>query len=275
MKLSDFATFLATRLLPVRAPLRSFDDGQLYISLTSHAPRFKYLDACLKSLLSQSLKPTGVLLWIEKKDLGRLPASVLRLRRKGLTILECENGLRSYCKIIPALERYPRAFLVTADDDYIYPRDWLAGLVEAYQPGQREVLCYRAHQIATADEKPDLFRAWSRTSPTGISSPLLFALGYGGVLYPPGILGPGATDRIFLDLSPTGDDIWLYFMARRNGATIRRIPGGRATRLPSANIASLKRINLAEDQAQHQRNLDAMVDRFGFPTDDNRQAIAS
>jgi hypothetical protein len=212
------------------------------------------------------MRATGTRLWVEHKDITHVPDKVWRLQEYGLTIATCENGLRSYSKIIPSLEAFPNSYIVTADDDYIYPRSWLSGLVDAANSAD-EVLCYRAHEILLDQNgNPKPFRTWSRTSAVGKSSKLVFALGYGGVLYPPGILGSSATDRLCLQLSPTGDDIWLYFMARMNGAVMRRIPGARAVRLPSADIQSLKEVNVANEQAMHQRNLDAMVERFGFPT---------
>jgi len=98
--------------------------GQLIVSLTSYPPRFATLDKTIKCLLRQTVKPDAIVLWIASGDRSKLPDAVTRLERDGLTIACCDN-LRSYKKIIPALERYPNAFIVAADDDlYIWPT-WL------------------------------------------------------------------------------------------------------------------------------------------------------
>ena len=51
-----------------------------------------------------------------------LPRDLLKLRSFGLTIDWCEN-LRSYKKLIPAIEKYPDDIIVTADDDVFYHAD--------------------------------------------------------------------------------------------------------------------------------------------------------
>ena len=43
------------------------DENHLIVSLTSYGKRLKWIAPCLDSLLSQSLKPTMVILWIRKR----------------------------------------------------------------------------------------------------------------------------------------------------------------------------------------------------------------
>ena len=69
--------------------------------------------------------------------------SVTRLRAYGLEIRFCEN-LRSYKKIIPALQEYPDAILVTADDDWLYTQDWLAGLWHPYERHPHDIHACRS-----------------------------------------------------------------------------------------------------------------------------------
>lgn len=74
---------------------------------------------------------------------SRPPPSVIRLRAYGLEIRFCEN-LRSYKKIIPALQEYPDAILITADDDWLYTQDWLAGLWCPYERHPHDIHAWRS-----------------------------------------------------------------------------------------------------------------------------------
>src|SRR5579864_6248399 len=90
--------------------------GTLVVSLTSYPPRFPTVALTLRCLLTQSIKPDHVILWIAHADEARLPPEVLALRALGLEIRSTED-LRSFKKIVPALRDFPDAFIVTADDD--------------------------------------------------------------------------------------------------------------------------------------------------------------
>ena len=108
--------------------------GRLVVSLTSYPKRFKGLATTLKTLLSQEVRPDFVVLWIYKDDAHLLPPNVLRLRSKGLSIRIVDVDMRSYLKLVPALAEFDDAYIVTADDDIYYPRDWLSMLVSAVKP---------------------------------------------------------------------------------------------------------------------------------------------
>src|SRR5690606_26871059 len=109
---------------------------------------YPHLHHALASLLNQDMAPDAVVLWLARHELAALPADILRM--EGLTVRQCDD-LRSYKKLIPALEHYPDAFVVTADDDLVYPRSWLRGLVEAYR-GPKEIMLRRGRLIKWREE---------------------------------------------------------------------------------------------------------------------------
>jgi hypothetical protein len=61
-----------------------------------------------------------------------LPERVRRLGRHSLTIRACDD-LWPHKKLVPALEAYPDAFILTADDDVIYSRGWVSAFVADYR----------------------------------------------------------------------------------------------------------------------------------------------
>lgn len=193
-------------------------DGHLVISLTSYAPRFKWLHLTIKSLLEQTVLPDKIILWVAKEEINKLPETVLDLDGK-IAIIPTED-LRSYKKIIPALSSYPDSHIVICDDDIYYPRRWLGELIG--EPHRKSILAHSVHRFHYwPNGKLASYSDWSFDVQDGKArqrSLDTIAVGVGGVLYPPGSLHPDVTNTsLFLKLCPGGDDLWLYVMARLNG----------------------------------------------------------
>jgi hypothetical protein len=245
-------------------PTKKFAEGKLVVSLTSYPARFATLALTLKCLLSQSLVPDEVILWIAENDREALPEAVSTLSGDGLSIRFCAD-IKSYKKIVPALEREPEAFIVTADDDVYYPETWLEELVAHHVPGERAVICHRAHEVRHfASGRPLPYVLWRLNTDT-TEGPHLFFIGCGGVFYPPGSLPPETTEEdLFMRLCPTGDDIWLNWMARRSDARVRKVPGRHRIR----NWRGSQRTALLYENVvggANERQLRAMIEAFGYP----------
>ncbi|MDQ3479320.1 MAG: glycosyltransferase family 2 protein [Pseudomonadota bacterium] len=196
--------------------------GKLLVSLTSYPARFETLPLTLRSLLRQNLHADEVILWIAHGDLALLPRQVRDLESAGLSIRGCDD-LRSYKKLIFALAENPGAFIVTADDDIFYPPTWLERLVEAFDPAQPAITCMRAHRLRSgADGSLAPYQSWGwevRDEASSRASVDILPTGNGGILYPPQSLHPDVLDReAFLQLAPTADDLWFYWMGRRAGS---------------------------------------------------------
>lgn len=238
-------------------------DRPLIVSLTSFPARFNVLHLTLKCLLSQTVKPDAVVLWIVHADGASLPHPVLALEHKGLTIRFCRDT-KSFKKIIPALSAYPDSFIVTADDDMFYPDNWLEALVTEYAGNRSEVLCHRAHKIRLNDDgRPLPYRDWEFETSCRSRSPLMFPTSGAGVLYPPGVFDLRVSDEaMFSSLCPTADDIWLYWMARLNGAVVRCIGSGRVAEWPNVEGPRLSRDNL---ELRNDLAIAQMIGHFGLP----------
>ena len=241
-----------------------FPYGELVVSLTSYPPRFATLHLTLKCLLTQTLRPHAVILWVAEQDLALLPDEVTRLASEGLSIRACAD-LRSYKKIVPALESYRGAFIATADDDLYYDENWLQQLAARHSPGGHDVICHRGHEIRHDPwGRPLPYLAW-RLNTGAAECANLFLTGCGGVLYPPGSLDNAATDRDgFMRFCPTNDDIWLYWMARRAGSAILKVPGRHRRHVwRGSQKQALLHVNVL--YGANDRQIRAMTDAFGYP----------
>ena len=238
--------------------------GRLVVSLTSHPRRFRTLALSLQALLQQTVRADHIILWVTCGDRRLLPTDVLDLQNAGVEIRTAED-LRSYMKILPALDAFPDAFICTADDDTYYWPTWLQELVDGYDWRDPTVTCQRAHGITVnADGRPNPYIQWRRhVRPRG-KAPHLFPTGCMGVLYPPGTLAHDAADRTAaLEQCPLADDVWLYWMGQRNGAHYKTV-GRRRRQItwPGSQRISLWSYNANGGNDRQIRNI---AEKYGYP----------
>lgn len=219
---SRFPNVTARKLHGLGAPL--------IVTLTSYPPRFPTLAPTLRSLLDQTVRADRTILWLAEKDLPQLPRDVVALKDFGLEIRTCAD-LRSYKKLIPALQAFPGAWFATADDDVYYRPDWLESLVGQAAANRRTVIAGRAH-LARLDGSGRFvpYLEWEMNT-HHLRSPLpetrMFPTGVGGVLYPPDAFADSVMDEdAFMRFCPHGDDIWFFWMARLAGTDQMRTPSG-------------------------------------------------
>ena len=236
---------------PIRRGPRHGLDRELVVSLTSYPRRFPTLHLTLRSLLSQSVSPDRLVLWIAHDDFAKLPPKVTNLVPRGLKIRGCED-LRSFKKIVPALKAFPEAYIVTADDDVYYPRRWLKGLVDAAMPGTSDIVAHTVRRPVYVESALAPIETWEMNavdSATQRASDDLFPVGVAGTLYPPSAFHPEVSDsEVFTKLCPTCDDSWFAWMARRQGTLVRRSASPKWTRFiawSGTNAGSLAAENFA------------------------------
>ena len=198
----------------------------LIISLTSYPARIKTVNQTIESLLNQTHKADKVILWLAPEQFPNresdLPQQLLDLRDKGLTI-DWYHDIKSYKKLIPALQKYPDATIVTTDDDVIYDKD----MFESYKIEPNAIHCHRAHLITMSGRKINKYNdfVWTNKLPRHLESDYkLFFTGVGGVLYPPRCLHNNVLNETeFMSLCPHGDDIWFWGNAVLNTTKIKLI----------------------------------------------------
>lgn len=218
--------FFKRMLILTIKPLKNRDGtGRYIISLTSYGDRVAdTAPYTIITLLNQNFKANKIILWIGEKDKKNISPLLEKLTKKGLEIRICED-IRSYTKIIYSLETFPDDYIITADDDIFYPKDWLERLVTESKRNSKKIITNRAHGIKTDENhnplnyndwhyciKPEKYFTIEKHSPFSI-----FPTGVGGVLYPPKCFYKDITNReLFKKLAPFADDVWLWAMAITN-----------------------------------------------------------
>ena len=244
--------------------LQSQSGLPLVISLTSYPRRFLTLERTIKSLLVQTVEKKRVILWIAYPDVTLIPSSVVRLKQDGLEIREIDDYC-SHKKYLGAFRDFPDHAILLCDDDTDYWPSWAEELLAASHTFPDSICCHRAHQILLdADGLPQPYHQWLQKLDKTAQGPLIFATGMGGVLYPPHSLHPKALDsRTAIRLCPTGDDIWLYWMARLAGREFRQIgPRRQFAQWAGSQRNALWRINNGRESG-NDKQISGMIKAFG------------
>ena len=208
------------------------DDNSYIISLTSIPSRMDSVHVVIESLLSQKHKPEHVILWLSEHDRNgnkildrnKIPAFLKKQTKRGLLIKFCDD-FRSYRKLLPAMQEYPNSHIVTADDDIIYPSDWLKKLVSVHQDHPGCVVCYRGVKISFNEDGELLpYLQWPEFTAKNNPSFDLFPQGGEGTIYPKGTFNQDAFDKdIFLKICLTADDVWFKAMSLHNNVKCVKI----------------------------------------------------
>lgn len=196
------------------------------VSLTTHGHRLDLVHFAIESIAAGQQRPKRIILWLDDPAaIKQLPNELVRLRKRGLEInLSSNYGPHTkYYPYVSSIEQDNQLALVTADDDMIYPRRWLKGLVDAYQSDTGSVWCYRAHRMTFQGNCLQPYSEWTRATTT-IGSFKHFATGVSGVIYSPKIQSAlRDAGESFVDSAPRADDIWLHVMAVRSGMRVRQV----------------------------------------------------
>ena len=200
--------------------------NNLIVSLTSFPERINEIKYVVYSILDQSVLPQKIILWLaasqfplKEKD---LPAELLSFKNYGLDIRWCDD-LRSYKKLIPALENFPDYFILTADDDLYYKKKWVEKIWNEHIEHPDELVCHIINKIRFDKDGHVLpYQEWYYNVISDESSFINFPLCGGGALFHKSFLFKDITNKdLFSNLSPYADDIWFYFMTILGNTPIR------------------------------------------------------
>lgn len=219
----------------------------LVVSLTSYPARINTVDQTIKSLLNQTIKAHKVILWLAPEQFPNkekdLPQQLLNLQNQGLTI-DWYHDIRSYKKLIPTLKKYPKAIIVTADDDNIYQPHWLEKLYASYQKYPKDIHCHRVTKFYHNNMG---FHIIPGGHDYYVGASFLNKLvGLGGVLYPPNCFYKDILDEdLIMRLAPTNDDQWFWFQGILNNVKVRVVnnPDIKAHYIPGTQETGLTQIN--------------------------------
>jgi hypothetical protein len=138
------------------------------------------------------------------------------------------EDLKPHKKYVFALEEFPNSTIITADDDVIYPKDFIETLVSGHRRFPTSVVARRVHRILFLDDKtPTQYREWESEWEEAKPRPRfsLMPTGVGGVLYPAHIFGAEVRDvEMIKRFALTADDIWLKVIEVKERIPVVYVP---------------------------------------------------
>jgi hypothetical protein len=273
MTLSDY--LLRTQLLALRQDPKFFNwnikrlhaqnlhsksavtsPGGPVVSLTTVGDRINTVYLAIESIASGSVLPSRLILWIDNEEaLKNRPDSIRRLEARGLEVGASQNygPHTKYYPYLLATDKFVVP-LVTADDDVVYAKWWLQGLIDANCNRDDLVNCYRAHVIMIEEGQFKSYQLWKSCHSTEASF-LHFATGVSGCIYPiPLLRRLKAAGSAFQQLCPKADDIWLNVNALRGGFMVRQIRSWsiRFPLIPETQSSGLLHTNFHRSQNDEQ-----------------------
>jgi hypothetical protein len=238
------------------------------VTLTSWPGKIKDAHIAIESLLRQKFKPNKIILWLAEEEFPAriIPSTISHLIARGIEVQWCEN-IKSAKKLIPSLRdsELREMLLVAADDDIVYRSDWLELLMQAHNEHPGDIIAHRTRTM-TLDEKcyPKAYKTWRLlTDPSSAEGKILFPTSGGGILFPPNSLHPEVLNvKSFMDLCPTGDDIFWFAMSVLQGTKLR-VPSQVHVDIIDINDEESKAVSLWDSTNQFGRNDEMIRAVFG------------
>jgi hypothetical protein len=195
------------------------------VSLTSIPSRVGDIAPTINSLLQQDRKPDNIYVWLPqaysraKGSVGVLPEVLQRV-----DVRQCvDHG--PFTKLRPALEAEtaPDTLIVTADDDRLYLKSWLAKLVRFAKRFPAAALGYRGRTL-----QPGSLRYRDSTLVTrqsGAPVPVDIITGTSGAAYRRGLFDDTIFENVRHPPAFYNDDLWVCGNLAQRGVPRLVIPG--------------------------------------------------
>jgi hypothetical protein len=200
--------------------------SKIIISLTSFPQRIGIVHIVIKSLLLQKASFDKIVLWLSEdqfpsKD-NDVPPMLLALKCDKFEIRYVPDNLMAHKKYYYAFQEFSDCRVVTVDDDLCYPNDLLERLIEISEEYPSAV-CANVVRVMAAENGRFLnYRRWRKVQLCEKqSSDKFVAIGYGGVMYPPGIAdGFDFSANSIKSLCFYADDLWLKGNEMSKGVSV-------------------------------------------------------
>lgn len=197
-------------------------DIEIIVSLTTIPSRINSASLVIWKLLNQTVKPDRIILNLshDEFDNVKLPRLIRKELKLGLEIFYCEN-IKPHKKYYYTLLNNPEAVIITVDDDFIYSKRLIEKLYNSYNKHKKCISCMHCIEMKQENGKLISYNNWGIAQETDLPHFDYFAIGVGGILYPPDVLHKEVFNlENIKKLCIMGDDIWLKTMEIMNNSSV-------------------------------------------------------
>lgn len=205
-------------VLPDKLLENAKNKNDVVVSLTSYGKRVTdSLPFALYSLLTQTVLPDKIVVYLDEKEWSdaKLPTILREIEAKGVLFRYVED-LKSYKKLIPALQEFPNQPIITVDDDFYYNEHIIEWLMDEYEQSDKKTVIGSWGCIPVLrNGKYEPYTIWQDCKYGNEHTEYSLFAG-NGTVYPPHIFDEEISNKeVFMKLCPTADDIWFWVQEKR------------------------------------------------------------
>jgi hypothetical protein len=200
-----------------QSKLRINPKTDFLVSIASYPKRAHLLPAVFEALNTQTTVPKKWLLVLSEEEWPdlKLPNFLNKLVKRGLEIVWVRNNSFAVKKLVPVVEKYPSLAIVTLDDDIIYHKSLLEGLIEKSLENKKAIIGYVGKALLRKEEELDMYLREHAPAKLSTPSEQVYLIGWGGIYYPPNSLNEKVLnmEAIHQIVPGRGSDIWFWAAA--------------------------------------------------------------
>lgn len=223
------------------------------VSLTTIPYRLDGAYYSIASIMLQTVRPEKILLVLdqERKDEYIFSEKFQKLFDAGLEIIYRED-IRCHTKYYYSISENQDSIVITVDDDCIYSENLIKKLYHSYLKNPNAVSCMRGRRVRyTKEGNYEEYRLWDKSGYFSEDNTKheIIATGVGGVLYPPHTFDEETFNKEKIkELCLSADDIWLFFMEKRNHVRICKVRGNSQmyVDIPNTQDIALQKSNVTD-----------------------------
>lgn len=207
----------------------------LIVNLTTTHSRLDLCSITLFSLLTQSMSPDKIRVWISEESylsdqgIKKIPDYLLSLNKiDDIIEFVYTKNTGPYRKIFPALNiADEKDVLVYADDDVVYHKEWLMTLYSTFEKYDTENIVAARVRL----KKKNLFNKYKSyvaypicfTERTLLNDYIITGLG-GAILMKKHIASKYICMEDYIDIAPKTDDLWISEIITRSKTNVTTCP---------------------------------------------------
>ena len=220
----------------------SSDKKKIIVSLTSFPGAISYAEQAIYSILNGTILPDKIVLYItlSRFEDNGIPQGLLKLSNENpiFEIRDYNPDIRSYQKLVPALNDFPNDVIVTIDDDIFYHKNMLHDLIRLHKRLPNAIIAHRVRKVLL--NKP--YSKWRKYS---LDTNML-------------------DSALFSKIAPTNDDIWFWAAAVSKGTYVVPVPGWhhKLVEIGKPREFSLKTINLKPGDDRNREAFEKILEAY-------------
>lgn len=190
------------------------------VSIATYPKRAHLLPAVFEALNQQTQLPQKWIVVLSEEEWPelKLPEYFNKLIKRGLEILWVQNNTYAVKKLVPVVGKYPNMGVITLDDDKIYHKSLIEGLLNYTIENPKKIVGYMGRAMVRKNNQLQMYYREKGTANINTPSSQVYLVGWAGIYYPIGSLHEKAfnEEAVHRIVPGRGSDIWFWAAAIAN-----------------------------------------------------------